>query len=93
MDLDVVSNMNQLLILYYDNNGVVAKSKESTNHKWEKHIEHNYHFQEIMHWGDAAIKKIASKNNVADLVTKTLPNKSFEGSTRRDEVQRHVPST
>ncbi|TYK18692.1 gag/pol protein [Cucumis melo var. makuwa] len=41
-DLKVVPNMNLPIILYCDNSGAIANSKEPRNHKQEKHIERKY---------------------------------------------------
>ena len=79
-DLEVVPNMDKPIVLYCDNSGTVANSKEPRSHKRGKHIERKYHLiREIVHRGDVAIMKIASKDNLADPFTKTLPVKSFEG--------------
>ena len=79
-DLEVVPNMNKPIVLYCDNSGVVANSKEPMSHKRGKHIERKYHLiREIMHQGDVPVMKIASQDNLADPFTKTLPAKSFEG--------------
>ena len=78
-DLEVVPNMDKPIVLYCDNSGAVANSKEPRSHKRGKHIEREYHLiREIVHWGDVAIMKIASQDNLADPFTKTLPAKSFE---------------
>ena len=52
--------MEKPLVLYCDNSGAVANSKEPRSHKREKHIERKYHLiREIVHRGDVAIMKIA----------------------------------
>ena len=38
IDLEVVPNMEKPLVLYYDNSGAVANSKEPRSHKRAKHI-------------------------------------------------------
>ena len=79
-DLEVVPNMNKPIVLYCDNSGAVANSKEPKSHKRGKHIERKYHLiREIVHQGDVPVMKIASQDNLADPFTKTLPAKSFEG--------------
>ena len=88
-DLEVVPNMEKTLVLYYDNSGAVANSKEPRSHKSGKHIERKYHLiREIVHRGDLAVTKIASEQNLADLFTKTLPKRVFtshlEGLGLRD---------
>ena len=78
IDLEVVLNMEKPLVLYRDNSGAVANSKEPRSHKRGKHIERKYHLiGEIVHRGDVAIMKIASEQNLADLFTKTLPKRVF----------------
>ena len=42
-DLEVVPNIEKPLVLYCDNSGAVAKSKEQRSHKRGKHIERKYH--------------------------------------------------
>ena len=80
IDLEVVPNMEKPLVLYCDNSGAVANSKEPWSHKRGKHIERKYHLiQEILHRGDVAVMKIASEQNLADRFTETLPERVFTG--------------
>ena len=80
VDLEVVPNMDKPIVLFCDNSGAMANSKEPRSHKREKHIERKYHLiREIVHRGDVAVMKIESQDNLADSFTKTLPEKSFEG--------------
>ena len=82
-DLKVVPEVEKPLVLYCDNSGAVANSKEPRSHKRGKHIERKYHLvREIIHRGDVSILKIASEHNLADPFTKTLPAKQFEGHVR-----------
>ena len=79
-DLEVVPNMDKPIVLYCDNSGAVANSKEPRSHERGKHIERKYHLiREIVHRGDVAVMKIASQDNLADPFTETLLVKSFEG--------------
>ena len=72
--------MDKPIVLYCDNSGAVANSKEPRSHKRGKHIERKYHLiREIMHRGGVAVMKIASQDNLADPFTKTLRAKLFEG--------------
>ena len=60
-DLEVVPNMDKPIVLYCDNSGAVANSKEPRTHKRGKHIERKYHLiRKIVHRGDVAVMKIAS---------------------------------
>ena len=79
-NMEVVPNMEKPLVLYCDNGGAVANSKEQRSHKRGKHIERKYHLiREIVHKGDVAVMKIASEQDLADLFTKTLPKRVFTG--------------
>ena len=61
-DMEVVPNMEKPLVLYYDNSGAVANSKEPRSHKRGKYIKRKHHLiQEIVHRGDVVVMKIASK--------------------------------
>ena len=78
--LEVVPNMEKPLVLFCDNSGEVANSKEPRSQKRGKHIERKYHsIREIVHRGDVAVMKIALKQNLADPFTKTLSERVFTG--------------
>ena len=80
IDLEVVPNMDKPIVLYCDNSGAVANSKEPRSHKRGKHIERKYHLiREIVYRGDVDVMKITLQDNLVDPFTKTLPAKSFEG--------------
>ena len=72
--------MDQVPItLFCDNSGAVALSKDPRNHKKGKHIERKDHiFRDIVAQGDVVVAKIDSANNLADLFTKALPQRTFE---------------
>ena len=72
--------MHLSIILYCDNSGVVANSKEPRSHKRGKHIEQKYHLiREIMQTGDVIVKQFASEHNIVDPFTNALTAKVFEG--------------
>ena len=74
MDLDVVPGLPKSIIVYCDNSGAVANSKEPRTHKATKHIERKYHvIREIVRRGDVLIEKIGTADNLADPFTKSLP--------------------
>ena len=78
-ELEVVPNMHEPIRLYCDDSGVVANAKESRNHRKGKHIKRKFHLvREIVNRGVVSIEKIVFVNNIVDLVTKTLPARSFE---------------
>ena len=79
LDLGVSRSMPSSITIYCDNAGAVANSKEPRAHKASKHIERKYHvIREIVKRGDITVTKIASLDNLADPLTKTLPTKIFE---------------
>ena len=66
--------------LYYDNSWSVVISKELRSHKRAKYIESKYHLiRDIIERREVIVCKIVFKENLADLFTKALPAKSFEG--------------
>ncbi|OIT33734.1 retrovirus-related pol polyprotein from transposon tnt 1-94, partial [Nicotiana attenuata] len=78
-ELNVVPSVQAPIVLYCDNSGVVANSKEPRSHKRSKHIEHKYHLiRDITQRGDAKVLKIASEDNLADPFTKSLTQKIFD---------------
>ena len=65
--------------LYCDNNGAIALAKEPRSHQKTKHILRRYHL--IRHFidrGDVKICKISTELNVADPLTKPLPQPKHE---------------
>ena len=69
-----VVRMEQVLITFFcGNSGMVAQSKDPSNHKKGKHIERKYHIiQDIVTQGDVVVAaKIDSANNLVDHFTKT----------------------
>ena len=74
--------MNEAIILYCDNSGEVANSKEPRSHKRDKHIERKCHLiRETVHRDDINVIKIASeinKINFVDPLTKRLAEKTFK---------------
>ncbi|CAN4094743.1 unnamed protein product [Withania somnifera] len=78
-DLKVVPAIEASLMIYCDNSGAVANSKEPRSHKRAKHIERKHHLiRDIVQRGDVVVAKIALENNLADPFTKALPQKPFD---------------
>ena len=72
--------MEKPLVLYRDNSGAVANSKEPRSHKRGNYLERKYHLiREIVHREDVAVMKIASEHKLADPFTKALPKRVFTG--------------
>ena len=71
------------LDLYCDNSGAIAQAKEPRNHHKVRHIDRKYHLiRKIVKNGDVELCKIHTDANVADLLTKPLPQPKHEGHVR-----------
>jgi hypothetical protein len=78
----VVPSASQPLDLYCDNNGAIAQAKEPRSHQKSKHILRRYHLiREIVYRGDVKVCKVHTDLNVADPLTKPLPQTKFEAHT------------
>lgn len=65
--------------LFYDNQGAVKLAQNPVFHAKIKHIEAKHHFIRVrVLEGDKALDYIHTNNNLADLLTKSLPNFMFE---------------
>jgi len=57
-----------------DSMSVIYLAKNHVYHTKTKHIDVRYHFmRDILEDGDIELKKIYSKNNLADMLTKVVP--------------------
>ena len=66
-----------------DNSGAIAQAKEPRNHHKVRHIDRKYHLiRTIVKSGDVELCKIHMDANVADLLTKPLPQPKHEGHVR-----------
>ena len=75
----MISKIEQLVFLYYDNTGAVAQVKESRSHHKSKHILRQFHLvREIVERCDMIIEPVDTKNNIADPFTKVLLLQQFD---------------
>jgi hypothetical protein len=82
-ELGVVSSCSSPIDLYCDNNGAIAQAKEPRSHQKSKHILRRYHLiREIVKRGDVKICKLHTDLNMADPLTKPLPQEKHETHTR-----------
>ena len=66
-------------VIYEDNQGCIALTENPVNHKRTKHIDIRHHFvRERVESGDVALKYVATKDQVADLLTKPLKRVDLE---------------
>lgn len=81
--LGVMTSASSPMDLYCDNSGAIAQAKEPRSHQKSKHILRRYHLiREIVGRGDVKICKIHTDLNVADPLTKPLPQPKHEAHTR-----------
>ena len=73
----------KLLDLYYDNSGAITQAKEPRNHHKVRHTDRKYHLiRKIVKNGDVELCKIHTDANVANPLTKPLPQPKHEGHVR-----------
>ncbi|GKF33835.1 hypothetical protein Tco_0107035, partial [Tanacetum coccineum] len=61
-----------------DNKSTIALSKNPVLHSRTKHIEVRHHFlRDNVQKGNISIKKVSSKDNIADILTKPLKQEPF----------------
>jgi hypothetical protein len=82
-ELCVFPSVSSPLDLYCDNNGAIAQAKELRNHQKNKHVLWKFHLiREIVRRGDIKICKVHTDLNVADPLTKPLPQPKHEAHMR-----------
>ena len=83
IELGVFPNASSPLNLYCDNNGAIAQAKEPRNHQKNKHVLRKFHLiREFIRRGEIKICKIHTDLNVADPLTKPLPQPKHEAHMR-----------
>ena len=69
--------------LFCDNNGAIAQAKEPRSHQRSKHILRRFHLiLEIVDKEDVKICKVSTNDNVADQLTKPLPQEKHKSHIR-----------
>jgi hypothetical protein len=82
-ELGVVRSVSSPMDLYCDNNRAIAQVKESRAHKRVKFVLRHYHLiREIIGRGDVKICNVHTDHNVADPLTKPLPQSKYEAHMR-----------
>ena len=83
LDLGVVPGSSNPLDVYCDNNGAIAQAKEPRQHQKNKHVLRRYHLiRQFVESGDIKLCKIHTETNVADPLTKQLPQPRHEAHMR-----------
>jgi hypothetical protein len=66
-------------LLFCDNDAALRLTEDHVWHSHTKHICVKYHYtRELVLSGDAAIKRVGSKDNIADILTKPLARPDFQ---------------
>ena len=82
-ELGVVPSIENGIKLYCDNEGAIAQSKEPRSHQKSKHVERKFHLiREIVGRQDVIISRVDTTDNIADPLTKPLPQPKHESHTR-----------
>ncbi|KAI5419956.1 hypothetical protein KIW84_043940 [Lathyrus oleraceus] len=82
-ELGIVPRIVDPIGLYCDNNDAIAQAKEPISHQRSKHILRSYHLiREIIDRGDVKIYRVPILDNIADPLTKPLPQQKHDGHTR-----------
>ena len=80
MGLGIVPLAVLSLVLFCDNNGMMAQSKEPKNHRKDKHIKKKYQLiHEMVMKRDVSMEKIISQKNLVNHFTKILSTRVFDG--------------
>lgn len=83
IELGVIPSASSPMDLYCDNSGAIAQAKEPRNHQKSKHVLRRFHLiREIIDRGDLKMCKIHTDLNVADPLTKALPQPKHEAHSR-----------
>jgi hypothetical protein len=82
-ELGVVPSASIHMDLYCDNSGAITQAKEPRAHKRAKHVLRRYHLiREIIGRGDVKVRKVHTDHNIADPLTKPLPQPKHEAHMR-----------
>jgi len=66
-------------VIFCDNSSAIALSKNSVFHKKMKHIDTRFHYiRELVNNGEIVLQHCRTEQQVADILTKPLDQKSFE---------------
>ena len=66
-------------VIFCDNSSAIALSKNSVFHKRTKHINTKFHYiRELVNNGEIILQHCRTQEQVADILTKPLDQKSFE---------------
>eukprot|EP00253_Pinus_taeda_P030206 PITA_30206 len=74
--------------IYCDNSSAIALSKNTVFHKRTKYIDTKFHFiRELVNNGEIVLQRCRTEDQLADILTKPLPKKSFDHFRKRMGMQ------
>lgn len=77
---ELYRNFDDQVVIHCDNQSAVFLSKNQTFHGRTKHIDVKFHFiRDVLSDGKVCLQKIPTEENAADMFTKVLPVRKFEG--------------
>lgn len=90
-ELEVLPEIKNGVMVYCDNTGAIAQSKEPRSHQKSKHVLRRFHLiREMVERKDVIIEKIPTEDNLADSLTKGLTQQKHDRHTREYGVQIHT---
>ncbi|KAL2224279.1 UNVERIFIED_CONTAM: hypothetical protein Sindi_3030300, partial [Sesamum indicum] len=79
-ELGVVPRIVELIVIFWDNNGVIAQAKKSRFHHRSKHILKRYHLlREMVSRGDVRLDRVSSTENTVDPLIKPMSQIAHAG--------------
>jgi hypothetical protein len=76
---DLCNSPDEATVLFCDNQGAIALSKDPTFHARTKHIDVRFHFiRQIVDSGNALLNYCSTNDMVADIFTKSLACQKLE---------------
>ena len=85
-DLGVIQ---ENIAVFCDNQSAIFLAKNQTYHVWMKHIDVKYHYmREIIKGGDVLLKKIDTKDNPLDMLTKVVYGVKFQHCLKLIQILR-----
>ncbi|KAK4403182.1 hypothetical protein Sango_1058900 [Sesamum angolense] len=72
-ELGVIPSITKPIVIFCDNNGAIAQTKELRSHDHPKHILRRYHLlREMVSRSDVKMDRISSVENTTDPLTKLM---------------------
>jgi hypothetical protein len=91
-DLQIGLSTDTPVSILNDNNGCIALSKNPVHHERSKHIAMRHHFlREKVEDNTVKLDFVSSADNLADMLTKSLPQPAFERLKEQMGISKYRP--